>query len=91
MLTDFKKIDDLSPSDFEIFIRDVFVAAGWTDAIITQVGQGFKYGGGGVDIFAYKSKRKFAIEVKQRQSGATVDVKALNQLVTGAKLANVTK
>ena len=89
MLPDFKKIDDLSPSDFEIFVRDVFVAAGWTDAIITQVGQGFKYGDGGVDIFAYKSKRKFAIEVKQRQAGATVDVKALNQLVIGAKLANV--
>ncbi len=90
MLTDFKQIDSLSSSDFEIFVRDVFVAAGWTDAVITQVGQGFRHGDGGVDIFAYKSKRKFAIEVKQRQAGSTVDVKALNQLVTGAKLANVT-
>lgn len=89
MITDFKKIDSLSPSDFEIFVRDVFVAAGWSDAIITKVGQEFQYGDGGVDIFAYKTKRKFAIEVKQRTAGITVDVKALNQLVTGAKLANV--
>ncbi|MEQ1638326.1 MAG: DEAD/DEAH box helicase family protein [Methylococcales bacterium] len=90
MITDFKKIDFLSPSDFEIFVRDVFVAAGWSDAIITKVGQEFQHGDGGVDIFAYKAKRKFAIEVKQRTAGITVDVKSLNQLVTGAKLANVT-
>ncbi|NOS89326.1 MAG: restriction endonuclease [Methylococcaceae bacterium] len=90
MITDFKKIDNLSPSDFGIFIRDVFVAAGWSDAIITKVGQEFQHGDGGVDIFAYKAKRKFAIEVKQRTVGTTVDIKALNQLVTGAKLANVT-
>lgn len=89
MINDFKKIDLLSPSDFEIFVRDVFVSAGWSDAIITKVGQEFQYGDGGVDIFAYKNKRKFAIEVKQRKAGITVDVKALNQLVTGAKLANV--
>jgi superfamily II DNA or RNA helicase len=89
MITDFKKIDLLSPSDFEIFVRDVFVAAGWSDALITKVGQEFQHGDGGVDIFAYKAKRKFAIEVKQRTVGITVDIKALNQLVTGAKLANV--
>ena len=88
-ISEFKQIDILSPSDFEIFVRDVFVAAGWNDAIITKVGQEFQHGDGGVDIFAYKSKRKFAIEVKQRQAGDTVDVSALNQLVTGAKLANV--
>lgn len=88
-ISEFKQIDKLSPSDFEIFVRDVFVAAGWNDAIITKVGQEFQHGDGGVDIFAYKSKRKFAIEVKQRQAGDTVDVSALNQLVTGAKLANV--
>lgn len=88
-LFEFKQVDVLSPSDFEIFVRDVFVAAGWNDAIITKVGQEFQHGDGGVDIFAYKNKRKFAIEVKQRQAGATVDVSALNQLVTGAKLANV--
>lgn len=88
MITDFKKIDSLTPSDFEVYVRDVFVAAGWSDAIITKVGQEFQHGDGGVDIFAYKAKRKFAIEVKQRAVGTTVDVKALNQLVTGAKLAN---
>lgn len=90
MITDFKKIDLLSHADFEIFVRDVFVAAGWSDAIITKVGQEFQHGDGGIDIFAYKAKRKFAIEVKQRTVGITVDIKALNQLVTGAKLANVT-
>jgi superfamily II DNA or RNA helicase len=90
MIIDFKKIDTLSSSDFEIFVKDVFVAAGWSDAIITKVGQEFQHGDGGVDIFAYKNKRKFAIEVKQRKAGITVEVKALNQLVTGAKLANVT-
>lgn len=90
MINEFKDIDSLSPADFELFIRDLFVASGWTDAVITEVGKEFKYGDGGVDIFAYKGKRKFAIEVKQRNLNATVDVKALNQLVTGAKLANVT-
>ncbi len=90
MISDFKLIDTLSSGDFEIFVRDVFVSAGWTNAVITEVGKEYAYGDGGVDIFAYKNKRKFAIEVKQRQAGSTVDVKSLNQLVTGAKLANVT-
>jgi len=44
MITDFKKIDSLSSSDFEIFVRDVFVAADWSDAIITKVGQEFQCG-----------------------------------------------
>lgn len=89
MVKDFKDIDQLTPADFEIFVRDLFLASGWSDAEITRVGREFKHGDGGVDIFAYKGKRKFAIEVKQRNLSATVDVKALNQLVTGAKLANV--
>ena len=89
VIKDFKSVDSLSSSDFEIFVRDVFVAAGWTDALITKVGQDFQHGDGGIDIFAYKAKRKFAIEVKQRAVGITVDIKSLNQLVTGARLANV--
>lgn len=89
MIREFKDIDRLSPSDFEIFVRDLFVASGWTDAEITQVGKEFAHGDGGVDIFAYKGKRKFAIEVKLRSLSSTVDIKALNQLVTGASLANV--
>ncbi len=89
MVKDFKDIDQLTPADFEIFVRDLFLASGWSDAEITRVGREFKHGDGGVDIFAYKGKRKFAIEVKQRNLSATVDVKALNQLVTGAKLASV--
>lgn len=90
MIREFKDIDNLSPNDFEIFVKDLFEACGWTDAEITKVGKEFKHGDGGVDIFAYKGKRKFAIEVKQRNLNTTVDVKALNQLVTGANLANVT-
>lgn len=90
MINEFKDIDLLTPSDFEVFIRDVFLASGWSDAFITEVGKEFKHGDGGVDIFAYKGKRKFAIEVKQRNIATNVDVKALNQLVTGASLANVT-
>lgn len=90
MIKDFKDIDRLSPSDFEIFIKDLFIASGWSDAVLTKVGKEFKHGDGGVDIFAYKGKRKFAIEVKQRNIATNVDVKALNQLVTGASLANVT-
>jgi len=90
MIIEFKDIDNLSPADFEIFVRDLFVASGWSDAEVTKVGREFAHGDGGVDIFAYKGKRKFAIEVKQRNINATVDVKALNQLVTGARLANVT-
>ncbi|PSV20203.1 restriction endonuclease [Photobacterium leiognathi subsp. mandapamensis] len=89
MIKNFKSIDKLSPSDFELFIRDLFLASGWNDAEVTQAGKEYRHGDGGVDIFAYKGKRKFAIEVKQRNIDTTVDVKALNQLVTGAKLANV--
>jgi hypothetical protein len=36
-MIEFKDIDRLSPSDFEFFVRDVFVAAGWTDAVVTEV------------------------------------------------------
>jgi hypothetical protein len=52
MLTDFKKIDSLTPSDFEIFVRDVFVAAGWTDALITKVGFKQRQVGSTVDVKA---------------------------------------
>lgn len=90
MLTDnFKDIDCLGDKDFEIFVKDLLEKSGWTNAVITEVGKEYKYGDGGVDIFAYKAGRKFAIEVKQRNIQSNVDVKALNQLVTGAKLAKV--
>lgn len=90
MIEEFKDVDKLTPADFEIFVRDLFVASGWSDAVITEIGKEYKYGDGGVDIFALKGKRKFAIEVKQRSLHVTVDVAALNQLVAGADLANVT-
>lgn len=90
MISEFKDVDKISPTDFEHFIRDLFVAAGWSDATITRIGKEFRHGDGGVDIFAYKNKRKFAIEVKQRNIENSVDVSALNQLVTGARLSNVT-
>jgi HJR/Mrr/RecB family endonuclease len=87
-MVNFNEVDNLSPSDFELFVKNVFEKAGWIDAIVTKVGKEFRHGDGGVDIFAYKNKKKFAIEVKQRNLTSTVDVKALNQLVTGAKLSN---
>lgn len=54
LIAEFKDIDKLSSADFEIFVRDLFVASGWTDAEITQTGKEFKHGDGGVDIFARK-------------------------------------
>ncbi len=87
LVTDFSDIDGLSDKDFEIFIRDLLLESGWNDAEITEVGKEYKHGDGGVDIFAYKKGRKYAIEVKKRAVEHTVDTKALNQLVTGAKLA----
>ena len=89
MVKDFKEIDLISPTDFELFVRDLFEDAGWSDAIVTKPGVEYPHGDGGVDIFAKKGDKKFAIEVKQRKLGTTVDVKALNQLVAGARLANV--
>ena len=88
-INSFKDADHLSAKDFESFIKDLFEKSGWYDAIITEVGKEYKYGDGGVDIFAYRAGRKFAIEVKQRNIQSNVDVKAVNQLVTGAKLAKV--
>ena len=32
LIAEFKDIDKLSSADFEIFVRDLFVASGWTDA-----------------------------------------------------------
>ena len=58
MVQDFKDIDNLTPSDFELFTRDLLVVSGWSNAEITQVGKEYRHGDGGVDIFAYKGKRK---------------------------------
>jgi len=69
MIKEFKAVDKLSAADFEIFVRDLFVTAGWTDAVVTEAGKEYRHGDGGVDIFAYKGKRKFAIE--QLGSGLT--------------------
>jgi superfamily II DNA or RNA helicase len=89
MINEFRDIDNLSPGDFEIFVRDTLIDSGWSDATITKVGTEFRHGDGGVDIYAYKNKIKFAIEVKQRSLHTPVTVEALNQLVSGAKLSNV--
>lgn len=89
LIENFKDVDHLGDKDFEFFVKDLFEKSGWTNAVITEVGKEYKHGDGGVDIFAYKAGRKFAIEVKQRNIQSNVDVKALNQLVTGAKLAKV--
>ena len=42
MIREFKDIDNLSPNDFEIFVKDLFEACGWTDAEITKVGKELK-------------------------------------------------
>lgn len=89
LVEDFRDVDLLSDKDFEFFVKDLLEKSGWTDAVITEIGKEYKHGDGGVDIFAYKAGRKFAVEVKQRSLQSNVDVKALNQLVTGARLANV--
>jgi len=89
LVDNFKDVDLLGDKDFEFFVKDLLEKSGWTDAVITEVGKEYKHGDGGVDIFAYKAGRKFAIEVKQRNLQSNVDVKALNQLVTGARLAKV--
>ncbi|MFJ2364810.1 DEAD/DEAH box helicase family protein [Pseudomonas sp. NPDC087697] len=88
-VADFRLVDDLSHKDFEHFVKDLLLASGWQDAVVTETGSEYRYGDGGVDIFAYREGRKFAVEVKQRQRDTTVDVSALNQLVTGARLADV--
>lgn len=88
-ITDFRLVDDLSHKDFEHFVKDLLLASGWQDAVVTETGSEYRYGDGGVDIFAYREGRKFAVEVKQRQRDNMVDVSALNQLVTGARLADV--
>lgn len=89
MIREFRDIDNLTPGDFEIFVKDILLASGWSDATITKVGGEFSHGDGGVDIFAYKNKRKFAIEVKKRSIETPVSVDALYQITGGAKLANV--
>lgn len=89
LIKNFRDVDLLGDKDFEFFVKDLLEKSGWTDAVITEIGKEYKHGDGGVDIFAYKAGRKFAIEVKQRNLQSNVDVKALNQLVTGARLANV--
>ena len=88
MVTQFSEIDALSPSDFEIFVMELFLQLGWKDAYITKIGDEYKHGDGGIDIFAYRNDLKFGVEVKQRSRENAVDVKALNQLVTGGKLSN---
>ncbi len=89
IIREFRDVDQLSPGDFELFVRDLFEAAGWSDLHVTKVGQEFRHGDGGVDIFARREGRRFAIEVKHRTGDNTVGVDALNQLVTGARLASV--
>lgn len=89
LIQNFRDIDQLSPTDFEFFVRDVFETAGWEDLVVTLPGSEFRHGDGGVDIFGRRGSRRFAIEVKHRSLQDKVDVQALNQLVTGAKLSKV--
>jgi len=87
MISAFNEIDFLSPSDFEIFIKNLIESIGWKNARITEVGKDYKHGDGGIDIFAYRNEIKYGFEVKHRSKQDTVDISALNQLVTGGRLS----
>ncbi len=85
----FSDIDQLSKSDFEIFISQLFEKSGWENVEITKVGSEYRHGDGGVDIFCTKQEKRFAIECKHRKIKNKCGVEDLNQLTTGAKLAGV--
>ncbi len=85
----FSDIDQLSKSDFEIFVAQLLTKSGWENVEITKVGSEYRHGDGGVDIFCTKQKKRFAIECKHRKISNKCGVDDLNQLTTGAKLANV--
>ena len=85
----FVDIDNLSKSDFELFVAQLFEKSGWDNVEVTKVGSEYRHGDGGVDIFCTKDKKKFAIECKHRKITNKCTVEDLNQLITGGKLANV--
>jgi superfamily II DNA or RNA helicase len=89
MIKSFSDIDNLSKSDFEIFVAQIFSNCGWDNVEITKPGVEYKYGDGGVDIFCEKLSERFAIECKHRKINNKCDVKDLYQLHTGADLAKV--
>ena len=89
MINTFSDIDNLSKSDFEIFVAQIFSNCGWNNVEITKPGVEYKYGDGGVDIFCEKLSERFAIECKHRKINNKCDVKDLYQLHTGADLAKV--
>jgi len=89
MINTFSDIDNLSKSDFEIFVAQIFSNCGWDNVEITKPGVEYKYGDGGVDIFCEKLSERFAIECKHRKINNKCDVKDLYQLHTGADLAKV--
>ena len=89
-IREFKDIDSLEPHDFELFVRDLFGAAGWTDLEVTVPGVTYRHGDGHLDIRGRRGDRLYAFQVKHRQAGAhgsPVGVDALTQVVTGAKLS----
>ena len=88
-LKNFKDVDKLSKNDFEIFVGQVLSSCGWKNVEITKPGHEFKHGDGGVDIFCEKSGEKFAVECKHRKIENKCTVEDLNQLETGAKLAQI--
>ena len=89
MINSFSDIDNLSKSDFEIFVAQIFSNCGWDNVEITKPGVEYKYGDGGVDIFCEKLSERFAIECKHRKINNKCDVQDLYQLHTGADLAKV--
>ena len=89
MIKNFKDVDKLSKSDFEIFVGQVLSSCGWTNVEITKPGTEYKHGDGGVDIFCEKLGEKFAVECKHRKIENKCGVDDLNQIQTGADLAKI--
>jgi hypothetical protein len=73
-----KRFQDMSPTDFEDFIAQLFVDLGY------QVEQTSYSGDFGADLIATKADKRLAIQVKRYGSTNKVGVKDVNQVV-GAK------
>jgi len=85
LLTTFRVVDDLSPTDFEFFVRDVFAAAGWTDLEMTETGKDFAHGDGGIDIIAVRRVKpeidyRMMVQCKKYSKRRKVGVEVVRQV-----------
>ena len=88
MMLDITEIDGMAPKDFESFIGEMLNQFGWGTIHQTKVGKDHRWGDGGIDFVCHHGSRSIAIEVKHTQGGK-ITTKALEQLHTGAELANI--